>query len=171
MVAQQNETKSVTFCGQVRVRHALHINDYSDDEIDATWFNAAGMKRIRKELRYTMDLMQQEGAEIDEVKYSSRGLEYQVAEGAYLRKKNRIDAVDAVLDEQDEQRREGVVDEEMLAMEYGNCTSRSQLAAQVIGRLDQKIASGLSQKGDDSSRITMDSINRFFGSINQRRQQ
>jgi hypothetical protein len=171
MVAQQIATKSVTFCGEVRVKYALHIDDYSDDEINATWFDDAGMQRIRKERRDTIEMMRK-GAEIDEVEYSGRGLEYQVAaEGACLRRQNRIAAVYAVLDEQDMQRRKGaVVDAEMLALEYGDYTSPSQLAARAIGGLGQKIARGLTQKGDDNSRIKMDSSSQFPYCRNQRRQ-
>jgi hypothetical protein len=122
--------KSVSFSGKVRGRAALHINDYSEEEIQASWLNAADMRRIRGEIRYTIAMMNR-GGTIDEDKYSRRGLEYRTNEGMLIRSDNRSVAANAVLNEQHRQEAGHFLDEEELARVYKYWSSRCQITAQL----------------------------------------
>jgi hypothetical protein len=92
-------TKSVSFNGKVRARNALHINDYLEEERQATWLNATDIERIRRETRDTVEMMKW-GVTVDEKEYSRGGLEYRTNDTIHIRRKNRCAAVQAVLNEQ-----------------------------------------------------------------------
>jgi hypothetical protein len=73
-------------------------------------------------------------------KYCSRGLESSTRLAAISKTQNCKNAINVVLDEQDEQRRLGVVDEEALAQRYHQGTSSCQLWASTVGLRDQRVA-------------------------------
>jgi hypothetical protein len=129
--------KSVSFHEKVRARVSLHINDYSAEEIQATWLNAADMQRIRREMRYTVQMMKF-GSSFDENEYSIRGLEHGTSEGSQSRRKNRSEAVKAVLNEQYRQVAGDSIDEQDLAKVYKVCASPCQIAAQLSALLDMR---------------------------------
>jgi hypothetical protein len=130
--------KSVSFSGTVRVKAALHINNYSEEEIQATWLDAADKQRIRREIRYTVEIINR-GGTIDENECSRRGLEYCTSEGIQIRQKNGSAAVvNAVLDEQYEQEVEDFLDEEELANIYVDCGYRCQVIARLSALADMR---------------------------------
>jgi hypothetical protein len=49
--------KVVSFDGQVRAKKGLHINDYSAREVNATWYDASELSRIRGEVKTTLEVM------------------------------------------------------------------------------------------------------------------
>jgi hypothetical protein len=122
--------KSVSFHENVRVKAALHVNDYSEEEIQATWLNAADMQRIRREIRCTVQLMQW-GSSFEEIEYSRRGLEYGTRESGRIRRQNRSEAAKAVLNEQHRQKAGHFVDEQELANVYKVCATSCQITAQL----------------------------------------
>jgi hypothetical protein len=131
--------KSVFFSETVRVRAALYINDYSKEEVQATWLNAADVHRIRRENRFTVEMMNR-GGTISEHEYSRRGLENMTWEGTQIRRENRSAAVKAVLNGQYGQEGGHCLDEEELAKLYKGCTSQCQIAAELSALSDMRFA-------------------------------
>jgi hypothetical protein len=132
-------TKSVSFNGTVRARNALHINDYSEEERQATWLNAADIQRIRRETRDTVEMMKW-GFAVDEKNYSRGGLEYRTSDAIHFRRKNRSAAVKAVLNEQYRQGAGRFLDEQELAKVYKVCASPCQITAQLSARSEMRFA-------------------------------
>ena len=82
----------------------------------------------------------EEGCPISMSKYCTRGLEKHTRITGKLRLRNRFDALLAVLNEQHEQRLDGVCDDESIARVYSLVTSSCQLWAHRVGLSDQRQA-------------------------------
>jgi hypothetical protein len=134
--------KGVSFHEEIIVRAALHRNDYSEEEAQATWLNAADGHRIRRENRFTVEMMNRRGT-IDEDEYSRRGLEYRTRQGNQIRRDHRSAAVRVVLNEQYKQQqgagRSFIDEEEQIAKVYKVCTSRCQISAQLSALSDARL--------------------------------
>ena len=72
--------------------------------------------------------------------FCARGLEYRTPSGAQHRQLNKINAWDAVLDEQDRQWQEGVCDADALAQVYIASSSHCLKSARQIAMNDERIA-------------------------------
>jgi hypothetical protein len=57
LAAPKAQQKSVIFNQTVSVRTTLHIHNYSDDEVQACWYNRAEFKAIRKDVKFTVSLL------------------------------------------------------------------------------------------------------------------
>ena len=132
-------TRTVSFSPDVHVKRTLHINNYSDDEITATWFNETDFQRIHQEISVTVQMMER-SEPIDHNKYCSRGLEFRTRVGAHQRLQNKVDARDAVLTEQDLQWNEDIDDPEMLADVYRDISRCCIVSAHMAGLFDEKMA-------------------------------
>uniref|UniRef100_A0A7S0F747 Uncharacterized protein n=1 Tax=Craspedostauros australis TaxID=1486917 RepID=A0A7S0F747_9STRA len=133
--------RSVTFSKTVSVRPVLHVFNYSDSEFHATWCVEKDYKRIKMDNLATLKMLK-EGKKIDEddKQYSVRGLEGSYGPGTVRRRKNKQRARDAVLDEQELQRDEGVCDTELMADVYYGYSHRCQSDAHLRALRDQHIA-------------------------------
>ena len=135
--------KRVSFCTKVRCRSALHLNDYTDEEIQASWLNQDDMVRIRQDRRCTLEIIRN-GGEWDDSKYCRRGLEYATPEASLARKELRRAARDKVLQEQALQlRATRSLDMELLAEAYNEYSHNARVSAYVVGLSDMKIAMDL----------------------------
>lgn len=137
-VATDAENKCVRFQAECIFRRTLSINDYTPDEIRATWYGPEEYERIarlcQKEVRKI-----NKGGELRDKKYCSRGLEGHTDAGSASRKRNRMSAWNAVLDEQLLQWDQGVFDEDAIAEIYIRASSSSsQMWANFVGEQDQK---------------------------------
>ena len=84
------------------------------------------------------------GEEVEETNYQSiRGLEYRTRKGAVRRQHNKLEAISAVLDEQDRQYNEGLFNEELLAEVYRSCASHCQDEAYILALKDEATARDL----------------------------
>eukprot|EP00526_Cylindrotheca_closterium_P023761 CAMPEP_0113603270 /NCGR_PEP_ID=MMETSP0017_2-20120614/1190_1 /TAXON_ID=2856 /ORGANISM="Cylindrotheca closterium" /LENGTH=195 /DNA_ID=CAMNT_0000511653 /DNA_START=76 /DNA_END=663 /DNA_ORIENTATION=+ /assembly_acc=CAM_ASM_000147 len=130
--------KKVTFNPSVRAATVLSITDYTDSEIDASWYNDDEMDRITQ--RAIKILMKMESAKQNEAKrYCFRGLEGHSKLGSISKKKNRSEAREAVFGEQDRRWNESdEFNDQAVADAYRQTTSSSQMWAQVMGRRDRK---------------------------------
>ena len=140
--APRTSTKSVSFSRNVCVKRTLHINNYSDNEIEATWLGDSDYERIRKEMDYTIDLMERRKA-IDSGKYTTRGLESRTTKGAFQRFQNKLVARKVVLDEQDLQWSSGVKSTEMLSKAYQIASKKCRTPAYIHGLTDERVARDL----------------------------
>ena len=133
-----NPLRRVQFQKRIRFRRILHLNQYTAEEIDATWFTESECNEIRERaLDEINDILDSEqfGTESDE--YTSRGLEGRTQLGLSRKLVNRHRSIDAVLDEQDYQRQEGIKDEEVIANVYLQITAKCQIYANFMAQCDE----------------------------------
>jgi hypothetical protein len=130
---------TVRFSPNANVRFSLSLNDYTPEEIKATWYEDEEYTKIRKDCCKQIKKMQN-GEVLKDKKYSSRGLESHIRSAAITKTLNRRTASNAVLDEQEEQRQTGVVDEKAIARRYQKTSISCQLSASTVGLRDQRIA-------------------------------
>ena len=107
----------------------IHVNDYTQAEIDACWYSGSEMQAIRDDVDTIVKQMsnKKKAMDIDEIELL--GLEARVPEIQKKRLENRIAAWDAVLDEQDM----GASLEE-IAEAYNEVSYQSQVAANVMAK-------------------------------------
>jgi hypothetical protein len=128
--------RNVSFAEQARCKRSLHLNDYTQKEIEAAFWRGEDYARIRQDIRATMEIIVQAEQEIDETQHCVRGLErcHPQAQAASY----RWDAIQGVLEEQRQQRRRGIDDKDLLASEYSRLSHTSQSSALFRGLADAK---------------------------------
>jgi hypothetical protein len=120
------------------VHFILSRHDYTAEEKQVAWFQDEEYARITKECCKQVRKMDN-GEDLKDKKYSSRGLESHTRLAAISKSQNRRLAVNAVLDEQDEQELDDP-NEEAISYAYCQVTSSCQLWACTIGLRDQRSA-------------------------------
>jgi hypothetical protein len=136
---EDDEERNVRFSIEPMLHFTLSLEDYTPEEIRASWFEGEEYNKIRKECCKQIKKMES-GKILKDKKYCSRGLESHTRLASLSKTLNRKPAVDAVLDEQDEQQHLGIVDEEIIAQRYQQTTSSCQLWATIVGLRDQRAA-------------------------------
>jgi hypothetical protein len=145
LVVVGGNNKKVSFAATARVKRAIHINDYTDDEIQATWYNHDEMRAIHDEINVTVQFVFS-GKTLNKKDFSFRGLEFATAELLQPRSHNKAVARHAVLQEQKAQFYSGSYSEERLAQVYQACNFHCQLAANLFGAKDAKAAACTKKK-------------------------
>jgi hypothetical protein len=81
--------RTVAFAPTVTGRPTIHVNDYSDDEIQTCWFNDDEFKAIKKDVRFAAKLLTNDGLleKCDEHNFQ-RGIEMHTRKGAHRRLQN-----------------------------------------------------------------------------------
>jgi len=132
---------SITFSISIEtVESTLHLDDYTDEEIEATWYQLDELKEIKRSRKALVKRMEA-GEELDECEDCVRGLETKTKTGNRLRQSEILAASAAVLDEQDLQDEKGEVDLDMIATVYRMYTRHSQSQAESRGKADAEEAS------------------------------
>ena len=130
--------KNVSFCAQARCKRSLHWKNYTQYEIEASYWGAEEYARIRQDLCVTMKLIRA-GLDVDETHhYCRRGLERghpQSRSAAYRR-----EAIQGVLEEQRRQRQRGINDTDLLSTAYSALSHTSEASARLLGLADAKDA-------------------------------
>ena len=126
--------KRVTFLENHQVHSIQHLDDYTNDEIAATWYSGAEYADIKASYRSTIYLIECNKS-IPEG-HTSRGLEYRTQEGAWARYENKRDAYNAVLDEQDAQWNKDVDDQDVISQIYLKHSTKCAKAARDLGHED-----------------------------------
>jgi len=116
-----------------KIHPALHRADYTEEERAATWYNMLELKSIKIERRQIVRQMEN-GENVD----CSRGLESKTRQGCRMRQRAIIQAISAVLDEQEEQIIRCSSDPEALAQVYSMYTQDSQKLAVERALQDQQ---------------------------------
>jgi hypothetical protein len=129
--------RSVSFDEEVTVRELLHLKEYSEEEIEATWYTDIDLSFIREECVVTIEKMTGRKLLVEDGMLCSRGLEYMTPKGSHLRHENRCISIDCVLDEQDLLWRRGTVDPERLARFYNVCVDQSSRVAHLMALRDE----------------------------------
>lgn len=128
---------TIRFNVRVAVKDTIHRNDFTAEEISHAWYRKNDFPKMKHAFAYTVQLLAAGRYEGDTDEMTSRGLEYRHRAGAMRRKTNKLNALYAVLDEQERQWREGYdSDEEIRAMYLQNSIHCGR-AAQVIAQNDE----------------------------------
>ena len=162
----QNKTKKsvvVSFFESVRVKKTLHINDYTQDEIDATWYNEMEVATIRFNTKLFVQEMEstkkkkkknccklqhqhqqqqhEEDDEEEETETTARGLECRTKLGQKRKFTLRRMSQLIVLDEQYRQFVMDEIDPDYLALLYKQSCEQCVLEARQLGEQDERSAS------------------------------
>jgi hypothetical protein len=126
----------VSFNQNVLCRETLHKNDYTVEEKHNAWFQKAEMVQIKADMVATVRMITRGDLVDDTVEHSTRGLEFRSREGANKRKINKFRALEAVLDEQDEQFDCGIVNDRAISLVYQSVSLRCRKEAHARGICD-----------------------------------
>jgi hypothetical protein len=141
--------RSVTFEHNVDVREIPHLKDLPKKDLLETWYTSEDFDRIKKSLVNTLRLMvAKKPVGSDQC---IRGLEFRTPQGVKLRKKNKLDALTAVWNEQVAQWKDNKTDEDAIRRVYREQTLKCLQVAIKFGMSDEREAlSALGQDGDSS---------------------
>ena len=103
----------------VRLHATPHFTEFTADEILAAWNSPAEYSRIMFEMQTTLYMMTYQPEGLDDVNYTSRGLEGRRQETVERRRALKHQARSCVMEEQEYQRQEGISDQEAIAVSYG----------------------------------------------------
>jgi hypothetical protein len=109
--------KKVVFSNKSRMKLALHLSDYTPEEIKATWFSKTDFENIKADIRVTLSMPH--AGTLDEdtnsIGHCCHGLECRTKEATRKRMLNKARTRNAVLDEQARQWGSFEVDSEAIA--------------------------------------------------------
>ena len=146
-------SKSVAFAEYDEEIDITHVNDLSDEEIAAVWYNSSEYAAMIKNNNMTVFLMNV-GADLNEEQgHTARGLEHHTEKGALARFINRRNAYDAVLYEQDLQFMDNVIDWETMADVYLEHSLPCREAAYRRGVNDAKYAKYVSKPSTTAKKL------------------
>lgn len=132
------KSRTVSFFPGVSVRECLHINNYTDAEVQNTWYKKHDFSRIKTSFIYIVQKLSDGSWEGDTEHETARGLEYRTREGSTKRKVNKLNGLMVVLDEQESQWLQGTHDDEAIAAAYIAVSSKSLEAVHLLAIRDQK---------------------------------
>jgi hypothetical protein len=128
-----------------RFRKTLSIEEYTPDELRATWYTCEDVQRMSRQFQKEIRKMNK-GDKLNDKKYCSRGLEGHTKAGSALKKRERNLSINAVLKQQLAQWDKGIfdkiLDEDTIAAIYIRASSSCQIWANFIGQRDQKAIEG-----------------------------
>jgi hypothetical protein len=142
--------RKVRFHGRVQFKTIRHVADFSDDEIQEGWYRKKDFMRMSEEVSEIAQLVAQGKESHKGEELSIRGLEHLVEEDvADYRAEKMIASIDAVLDEQDEQRDEDFNDPEVIAKIYTEIATPLLREAYLVGLRDAKEAEAAAEQMPD----------------------
>ena len=132
--------KFVSFASHATMYETIARQNYTQEEIKATWYSQDEYLQISKQCCKQIQKMNR-GERLRDKKYCSRGLEAHTTIGLVTKMRNRAESIQAVLEEQEVQRiKEGIHDEDTIADLYNEVTSSCQLWARTVALRDQREA-------------------------------
>lgn len=124
--------KSVSFNERVRAKKTIHFADFSEQETSAYWYSDDDFIRMKQDVHFEVNLLENECLQQDTSNYCRRGLEYYTSDGAKRRSSNKRKSRNVVFEEQKLQRSEGSNDQDYIAEIYAAVVAPSRaLASQV----------------------------------------
>ena len=137
----QKESKKVRFSHSLQIHETLHVSNFTEEELDNTWYNICDVSRLRREEQQTLELLNSGNYRGDCDQHCARGLEKRVRKGALDRRHNREVARLTVLDEQDRQEYQLQDNPEAIAKAYIAACNYSMVVAYNVAVLDALYAS------------------------------
>lgn len=135
----EKEKRKVRFHGRVQFKTIRHVADFADDEIVNGWYRKKDFMRMSEEVSEIAQLIANGKETYNGEELCIRGLEHLVEEDvADYRAEKMIASIDAVLDEQDEQRDEDIYDGDIIAEIYTEIVTPLQREAYLVGLRDAK---------------------------------
>jgi hypothetical protein len=128
-------TRSVRIAEEHEIFYITHIDEFSDEEVAAIWYEANDYANMKLDYKSTVFLMEC-GKPLPGDEHTCRGLEYRTQDGAWARYENKRDAYNAVLDEQDLQWKKDIDDPEALSRVYLQHSTKCAVAAAELGKQD-----------------------------------
>ena len=117
-----------------------HINDMCDEEVHAIWYEKVDYDKIKQDIIPIVKRVMK-GEKIEETnELTIRGLEYRTRKGAIRRQHNKVEAITAVLDEQDRQIELDIFDAELISNVYLDCAAHCLVEAQQLASGDETFA-------------------------------
>lgn len=135
---QHENKRNVTFFGQVRVFETIHRDDYTEEELVLAWYRKRDFTMIKAMFAGTVQQLANGTYQGDSDYETARGLEYRHREGAMRRKTNKLNALYAVLDEQERQWRKGYENDEELSAIFIKCNMHCRKAAHDLAVKDEE---------------------------------
>ena len=140
--SRETRKKQVSMDTRVHVRFTISRDDISPEEYNSTWYSPEEYVKITESCCRQINKLNC-GEFLNGKKYCARGLEIHTKARSLGKRMNRCSAYQAVLEEQDRQRRDGILQEEELSRVYHAASSGSQLWATVVGLEDQREADNI----------------------------
>lgn len=137
-----------------------HLKDLTQEEGEAIWYSPEEFEEIRKSLVVTVRMMVA-NKPVDDTQ-CTRGLEFRTPAGAKQRKRNKLNALTAVWNEQVSQWKEDRTDEEAIAFVYQQHGHECKKISLRMALQDEKDARRYqecldeSESGSDLSTISLD---------------
>ena len=125
----------VTFAKKVTVKTTIARRNYTHVERNETWFTAEEMSAMKSARRATVKIMERGDPFVNDGQNYYRGLEAKTREGCRRKQFNQVDAMMAVLDEQ-----ESCSDPERISCVYKESTFHCQVQARERGLKDEQAA-------------------------------
>lgn len=142
-------SKQVRFARKAVVRKIPTTSHFSEKEKNDCWFTEEEYASISSDCVKQIKKLES-GALLKTKKYCARGIEHHTRLGSIVRLKNRSTSIQAVIEEQDRQFREGEgYDDRKISAAYLRCTSSSQLWANTVGLGDQREAEAQNGEEED----------------------
>ena len=122
----------VSFAPMVVIYDVESTDDYTPDEIKASWFTIDDMRNMKIKARSQAKLLNSGRIAKDDI----RGIEHKTRDGLMKKRLHRMGAYSAVFCEIEFQREEEIVDEGAIADAYRPYSEPCAVAAQLAGELD-----------------------------------
>jgi hypothetical protein len=130
----------VAFTSMVRVMGVLHLDDFSDEEVQACYCDDTEFMSMKTDVKVTAKLVEMGDLPNDTSNYCRRGTEYRTGEGARRRLFNKKGGRDVVFDEQDAQWDCDIFDQDAIASLYVAATRHCQIEAHRLALQDEREA-------------------------------
>ncbi|KAL3909541.1 MAG: hypothetical protein SGILL_008045 [Bacillariaceae sp.] len=132
------DKKSVRFNKMVRVFPVLHLQNYTDEEKQASFLSEDEMAEIKAKLRVNAKMMNKgDASSNDGIHHCVRGIEHFAPEEAASRRGRRQTAIYVVIDEQEYQWERNDIDEDQLAFVYRDLNATSVAIAKAMADQDE----------------------------------
>jgi hypothetical protein len=117
-----------------------HVDELEASEVFATWYEKTDYDIMKQSFIPTIRKMMK-GDKIEETNADTiRGLEFRTRPGAIRRQHNKLQAMHAVLEEQERQKINGHLNDDQLADVYRSCASHCAEAAYLLALQDETFA-------------------------------
>lgn len=133
---EMEQTLSVSFNPMVIIYEHIPFDDFTPEEIEASWFTSAEYKQIRESIKEDVKLM--ETGQLVESRH--RGLENRTKQGMRRKLYFRQKAYEAVFAEINYQYEEGILDEDTIAESYHFACRSTTAIGQKMARIDAREA-------------------------------
>ena len=121
----------------IEVHPIPHIDDLSEDEVNDVWYEREDYERMKQALVPVIRRIMKGERVAETNQETARGLEFRTREGAMKRQHNKLDSINAVLDEQDRQKTMGIDDDEKLREIYLSRSAHCLQEARELGMKDE----------------------------------